>query len=76
MVIIFAWLSDKYQTRTPFILVGFSIAIAGFIAQLAIPHPGMPGLTYGFLFPVAGGLYSPFIILVTLIGTFLPKLFH
>lgn len=49
-------------------MVGFAIAACGFIAQLAIPHPKYPGLTYGFLFPVAGGLYCPFIILVTWIG--------
>jgi hypothetical protein len=49
-------------------MAGFAIAALGFIAQLAIPHPKYPGLTYGFLFPVAGGLYSPFIILVSWIG--------
>ena len=68
MVIAFAWMSDHFKTRTPFIITGFSIAVCGFIAQLAIPHPKYPGLTYGFLFPVAAGLYSPFIILVALIG--------
>jgi hypothetical protein len=49
-------------------MAGFAIAACGFIAQLAIPHPKWPGLTYGFLFPVAGGLYSPFIILVSWIA--------
>ncbi|PVH93054.1 MFS general substrate transporter [Periconia macrospinosa] len=68
LTIIFAWWSDKAQTRSPFIVAGFSIAACGFIAQLAIPHPKYPGLTYGFLFPVAGGLYCPFIILVTWIA--------
>jgi MFS family permease len=68
MTIIFAWWSDKIQTRSPFIIAGFSIACCGFIAQLAIPHPAYPGLTYGFLFPVAGGLYCPFIILVSWIA--------
>lgn len=68
MTIIFAWWSDRIQTRSPFIIVGFAIASCGFIAQLAIPHPKYPGLTYGFLFPVAGGLYCPFIILVSWIG--------
>ncbi|KAF1966574.1 MFS general substrate transporter [Bimuria novae-zelandiae CBS 107.79] len=68
MTIIFAWWSDHIQTRSPFIVAGFVIAACGFIAQLAIPHPKYPGLTYGFLFPVAGGLYCPFIILVSWIG--------
>ncbi|KAJ4350423.1 uncharacterized protein N0V89_009044 [Didymosphaeria variabile] len=68
MTIIFAWWSDRVQTRSPFIIVGFLIACCGFIAQLAIPHPKYPGLTYGFLFPVAGGLYCPFIILVSWIA--------
>lgn len=68
LTIIFAWWSDKMQTRSPFIIAGFIIACCGFIAQLAIPHPKYPGLTYGFLFPVAGGLYCPFIILVSWIA--------
>jgi len=64
----FAWMSDHYKTRSPFIMAGFSIAALAFIAQLAIPHPKYPGLTYGFLFPVAAGLYCPFICLVSWIG--------
>jgi hypothetical protein len=68
MTMVFAWWSDKARTRSPFIMTGFAIAACGFIAQLAIPHPKYPGLTYGFLFPVAGGLYCPFIILVSWIA--------
>lgn len=68
LTIIFAWWSDYVQVRSPFIIAGFAIASCGFIAQLAIPHPKWPGLTYGFLFPVAGGLYCPFIILVSWIA--------
>jgi|SRR5450755_2483900 MFS-type transporter involved in bile tolerance (Atg22 family) len=68
MTLIFAFLSDRVQQRTPFIMAGFSIAAVGFAAQLAIPHPRFPGLTYGFLFLVAAGLYCPFICLVCLIG--------
>ncbi|KAF2871393.1 major facilitator superfamily domain-containing protein [Massariosphaeria phaeospora] len=68
LTIIFAWGSDYKRQRSPFIIGGFSIAAVGFIAQLAIPHPKYPGLTYGFLFPVAGGLYCPFICLVSWIG--------
>ncbi|KAF2634215.1 MFS general substrate transporter [Massarina eburnea CBS 473.64] len=68
LTIIFAWWSDHAKTRSPFIIAGYIIASVGFIAQLAIPHPKYPGLTYGFLFPVAGGLYCPFIILVSWIA--------
>jgi MFS family permease len=60
LVLLFSWLSDKYQVRWVFIVLGFSIAIVGYVAQLAIPHPKYPGLTYGFLFPLAGGMYSSF----------------
>jgi MFS-type transporter involved in bile tolerance (Atg22 family) len=72
IVLIFAFWSDKLQTRSPFIMAGFCIAILGFIAQLAIPHPKYPGLTYGFLFPVAAGLYAPFISIVCWIGKLHP----
>ncbi|KAF2705280.1 MFS general substrate transporter [Pleomassaria siparia CBS 279.74] len=65
MTLIFAWMSDRWQTRSPFIIAGYGIASCGFIAQLAIPHPLYPGLTYGFLFPVAAGLYCPFVSLVS-----------
>ncbi|KAF2271751.1 MFS general substrate transporter [Westerdykella ornata] len=68
ITLIFAWWSDYKRTRSPFIIAGYCIASCGFIAQLAIPHPKYPGLTYGFLFPVAGGLYCPFISLVSWIA--------
>ncbi|KAF2098495.1 MFS general substrate transporter [Rhizodiscina lignyota] len=64
ITLIFSFWSDKAQARSPFIITGFSIAAAGFIVQLAIPEPHFPGLTYGFLFPVAVGFYSPFICIV------------
>lgn len=66
VVLVFAFWSEKVQQRTPFIMAGYSIAVLGFIAQLAIPQTRLPGLTYGFLFPVAIGLYSPFIQIVCL----------
>jgi MFS family permease len=68
MTLIFAFWSDKVEQRTPFIMAGFSIACVGFIGELAIPHPRLPGVTYFFLFLVAAGLYSPFICIVCLIG--------
>lgn len=68
VVIVFAFWSDRVKQRSPFIMAGFAIAVVGLIAQLAIPHPKLPGLTYGFLFPVAAGFYSPFICIVAWIG--------
>ncbi|KAF2742359.1 MFS general substrate transporter [Sporormia fimetaria CBS 119925] len=68
ITLIFAWWSDYARVRSTFIIAGYCIASVGFIAQLAIPHPKYPGLTYGFLFPVAGGLYCPFICLVSWIA--------
>lgn len=68
MTIIFAFWSDRVQQRSPFIMVGFSIAAVGFIGQLAISRTRLPGLTYGFLFPVAAGLYCPFIHIVCWTG--------
>jgi MFS family permease len=70
IVLIFAFWSDRIQSRSPFIIGGFSIGIVGLIAQLAIPHPRFPGLTYGFLFPVAAGFYSPFVSIVCWTGQF------
>ncbi|KAH7083510.1 retrograde regulation protein 2 [Paraphoma chrysanthemicola] len=52
-----AFMSDKYKTRSPFIIGPFIVAAAGYIALIALPHPGLPGATYGMLFVVAGGLY-------------------
>ncbi|KIX07389.1 uncharacterized protein Z518_02042 [Rhinocladiella mackenziei CBS 650.93] len=66
--VVVAFWSDKVQQRTPFLMGGFAIAVAGFIAQLAIPHPKYSGVTYFFLFLVAIGLYCPFTCIVTLIG--------
>jgi len=68
LTLIFAWASDLTRKRSPYIIAGYSIAVCGFIAQLAIPKPKYPGITYGFLFPVAGGLYCPFTCLVSWIG--------
>ncbi|KAI1961918.1 hypothetical protein LOZ58_002995 [Ophidiomyces ophidiicola] len=64
----FAFISDHYKQRTPFIVAGYTIAALGFTAQLAIPQPKFPGLTYGMLFLVAAGLYAPFISIVCLIA--------
>ena len=37
--VIVAFWADHVQQRTPFIMGGFAVGVAGFIAQLAIPHP-------------------------------------
>jgi MFS family permease len=66
--VVVAFWSDHKQQRTPFIIGGFAVAVAGFIGQLAIPHPKVPGVTYFFLYLIAIGLYCPFVCIVTLIG--------
>jgi len=66
--VIVAFWADHIQQRTPFIMGGFAIGVVGFIAELAIPHPRLPGVTYFFLFLVATGLYCPFTCIVTLIA--------
>ncbi|RKL08457.1 hypothetical protein BFJ71_g1744 [Fusarium oxysporum] len=53
-----AALPDRYKKRFPFLMVGLGVAAAGLISLLAIPRPGLPGLTYGFLFLAASGHYS------------------
>jgi ABC-type Mn2+/Zn2+ transport system permease subunit len=68
-VVIVALLSDKYQTRSPFVITFFWIGSLGFLALLCVPHPRLPGLTYGFLFPAALGIYSPLIPLLGWFGT-------
>lgn len=68
LVIIFAWASDHYEQRTPFIMAGFALSSVGLIAELAIPHPRMTGLSYFFLYLVAGGLFAPFMCVVALIS--------
>ena len=65
-VLLFAWACDRMQQRTPFIMLGFGIAIIGLIAELAIPHPDMTGVSYFFLYLIAAGLFAPFISIVTL----------
>jgi MFS family permease len=49
--------SDRYKNRSNFIIYPFMLAAAGYIILLALPHPELPGATYGALFIVAGGLY-------------------
>lgn len=66
--VINALLSDRYQQRTPFILLGVSVGIAGFTALLAIPHPQLPGLTYGMLFLATSGIYMSLVPTLCFVG--------
>jgi len=61
-------MSDKYQQRSPFIMLGFTVGALGFLALLVIPHPKWPGLTYGMLFPAASGIYAGLIPLLAWFG--------
>jgi MFS family permease len=67
-VLVFAFWSDYVRERSRFILAGFIIASIGFIGQLAIPHTRLEGVTYLFLFPIAIGLYSPYVCIVCLVA--------
>jgi MFS family permease len=66
--ILFAWLSDRHQTRWPYIIIPFTMAACAFIALLAIPHPRYPGLTYAFLFAIPAGVYPPIIGILSWVG--------
>ncbi|OJJ40087.1 hypothetical protein ASPWEDRAFT_166174 [Aspergillus wentii DTO 134E9] len=57
--LLFGFLADKHQSRWPYIIGPFGIALVGFIGLLAIPHPRLPGLTYAFLFCIPAGIYPP-----------------
>ncbi|KAK2803782.1 hypothetical protein FQN51_003012 [Onygenales sp. PD_10] len=52
-----SFLSDRYESRSNFIIYPSIIGTIGYIGLLALPHPGLPGATYGMLFVVAFGLY-------------------
>ncbi len=66
--IAFSMIADKYQKKWPFIVIPYSIALVGFIGLLCVPHPRLPGLTYGFLFCIPAGLYPPLICTVSWFG--------
>jgi MFS family permease len=64
----FSWLSDRHQTRWPYILIPLAIVTCAFIALLAIPHPKYPGLTYGVLFAIPAGVNPPIIGIISWVG--------
>lgn len=66
--IFFSYMADKHQTRWPFIIGPYSVAIIGFIGLLAIPHPRFPGLTYAFLFAIPAGVYPPLTCILAWMG--------
>lgn len=61
-------LSDRLKTRWPFIVFPYTLALCGFIGLLAIPHPALPGLTYGLLFAVPSGVYPGVLSLIAWIS--------
>ncbi|KAF2100891.1 putative MFS nicotinic acid transporter Tna1 [Rhizodiscina lignyota] len=53
-----AYLSDKYHTRSPFIIGPQLFGAIGFVVVMAIPKGKYPGAVYGSLFIIAIGLYT------------------
>lgn len=66
--IFFSVMADRHQTRWPFIVMPYSIALIGFIGLISVPHPRFPGLTYAFLFCIPAGVYPPLICCLSWIG--------
>lgn len=66
--IFFSVMADRHQTRWPFIIGPYSIALIGFIGLISVPHPRLPGLTYAFLFCIPAGVYPPLICCLSWIG--------
>ena len=58
-VIVLAKISDRIQQRAYIVMFGFIAGAGGFLALIAIPHPAYPGVTYGFLFLAASGIFAP-----------------
>jgi hypothetical protein len=54
----------------------YCVAVIGFIVLRALPHPKYPGATYGMLFPVAAGIYSPLCGAISWNGKFTSHSFH
>lgn len=67
-LLICARVADRRQTRWPFIVIPYSIALIGFIGLLATPPERLPGLAYFFLFPVTIGCYPGVITVVSWIA--------
>lgn len=61
----FARWSDKKRLRWPSIVIPYSIALIGFIGLISVPHPKLPGLTYGLLFLIPIGVYPPIVALIS-----------
>ncbi|TKA60620.1 hypothetical protein B0A49_12777 [Cryomyces minteri] len=61
MVLITGWLSDKYRCRGPFMLIGVTMAIVGYIMLIATNRHLV---NYGGTFLVAGGIFpcSPLVM--------------
>lgn len=58
-VVVLAKISDRMKQRSPVVMFGFLAGAGGFLALIVIPHPAYPGLTYGFLFLAASGIFAP-----------------
>ncbi|KIW98242.1 uncharacterized protein Z519_01826 [Cladophialophora bantiana CBS 173.52] len=59
VTVLVALASDRVKQRSPFVIGGFLLGACGFLALIIIPHPKYPGVTYGFLFVAASGIFCP-----------------
>ncbi|KAA8643916.1 hypothetical protein EYZ11_005475 [Aspergillus tanneri] len=55
-----AWMSDRYQQRSPFIVFFMCLITLGFIVVLASTGRGVPGVVYFGVFLVVIGIYPSF----------------
>ncbi|EED14016.1 MFS nicotinic acid transporter Tna1, putative [Talaromyces stipitatus ATCC 10500] len=55
-----AWLSDRRQQRSPFILFFMSLIAIGFIIVIASSGRGVPGVVYAGVFIAVVGIYPAF----------------
>ena len=61
------FLSDRFQTRYPFIIGSASLALIALVSMLAIPQDKYPGAGYGMLFVLCIGIYPALTALICLV---------
>jgi uncharacterized membrane protein HdeD (DUF308 family) len=52
--------SDRYKTRSPFIIVGFTVALIGLIVLYTMPKDRLAGVRYFGAILLMCGIYTAF----------------